>query len=377
MFVVAASTLGLGCESPATSSGYSPYTAVYVDPADFLGEISCNSVDGAMKSYVATLYDVSDGRPDSILTVVSSPPTSCHSPVAFSQIVPGHFYTVSIDGYDLPACPFGHYEDGCLAPADGWGSGTRTVVLANGNALPPISAYASPSWMTHCGRLPNPPADGTGGQTDFYSYDPLGPTEAVYLTSSRINGCESLTVVDGPARVILSAETLRGGLNCGKNPGQISKFEVQSSKDSAPKSIDCGAEVRYENLPPDINFNIKIFAFESGSSGPRWGSQCFARTKNGQTLAASCDGLSERGSLLLSGAGSLCSDASSYRATVVGLNLPAQSALCPTNLLFSGLPSGVNDLWVERKDSTGNTLGTALCSGFVLPGQQAATTCSF
>lgn len=404
-FAVAVGLLGTACETSSSSSGYTPYTAIYVDPADFLGGVACSGTDGSMKSYVATLYDVSDNNPETIVTVTSSPPTSCRAPITFAQIAPGHFYTVTVDGYELPACSLGRYDAGCLVPAGGWGSGVRTMVLSSGAGVPAVSAYVAPTWTTRCGRLAS--AEGTAGAggeagaggTDaagadaggsggagqggssennpFYVYDPLGPTEAVYQTSSRFGGCEPLPAPTGPSRVVITAAALRGGLSCGKEPGQVARFEVRGPGDTVPRLVDCGAEVRYEDLPPGTSFEARVFAFESGSSGPRWGSQCAVRTGAGQTRAAVCDKPSERGSLLIPGDSVLCEGASSYRATAVGLGLPAQSAACPADLSFSGLPAGLVDVAVERKDGSGASLGSAICTGYVEPGQQAKATCSF
>lgn len=440
------SLLGLACESDPSPSGFTTYTALYVEPADFRGGVVCGGVDGAMKSYVATLYDVSSNDPATVITVASTPPLPCNAPATFSQVVPGNFYVVAIDGYEEPSCSFSRYDTaGCIVPAGGWGSGVRTQVLSDGSGIPPVSAHVSPTWTTRCGRLASaePPGNGGAGQggdagqggegqggegqagegqagegqggegqggesaagqggtgqggasaagqggganlggeggaagaggNPFYQYDPKGPTEAVFQTSARMGGCEPLPAPTGPGRVVIRAEALQGGLSCGKNPGQVARFEVLRDGE-APRVVDCGAEVRFEELTPSTSFEARVFAFESGGSGPRWGSRCTARVAPGQTLAANCAPPSERGALKIPGA-TLCEGAATYRATVVGVETPIQGAVCPADLAVSGLPAGLVDVVIERKDSAGTVLGAALCSGKVQPGQQVAATCS-
>jgi hypothetical protein len=393
--LLGACLLGAACENPSSSSGFTPYTAVYIEPADFRGGVVCGDTEGAMQSYVATLYDVSSNDPENIVTVASTPPLPCGAPAIFSQVIPGHFYIAALDAYREPACPFGRYDPaGCLVPAGGWGSGVRTQLLSAGGGVPPASAYTSPAWTTRCGRLASAeePGEGEGqggeagaggeaggagegGQgSPFYQYDPKGPTEAVYRTSARMGGCEPLPAPTGPGRVLIRAEALRGNLSCGKEAGKIARFEVTGGGE-APRLVDCGAEVRFEDLPPGQSFEAQVFAFEQGSSGPRWGGRCTARTFAGQTSAARCDPLSERGSLRLLGA-ALCEGAATYRATVVGLLRPAVIATCPADLVLPDLPPGLLDVAVERRDSAGTLLGGALCGGKVQPGQQTAAACS-
>ncbi|MCS6900487.1 MAG: hypothetical protein RMJ98_12745 [Myxococcales bacterium] len=397
-FLLVACLLGASCENPSSSSGFTPYTAIYIEPADFRGGVLCSDTEGSMQSYVATLYDVSSNDPDNVVTVASSPPLPCSAPAIFSQVIPGHFYIATLDAYQEPACAFGRYEPaGCLVPAGGWGSGVRTQLVSTGIGVPPTSAYASPAWMTHCGRLASTGETGKGeeeggkagaddkGSTEetgaggqrgpFYRYDPKGPTEAVYRTSARMGGCEPLPAPMGPARVVIRAEALRGQFSCGQESGKIARFEVIGSGE-APRLVDCGAEAWFKELPPGQSFEIQVFAFEQGSSGPRWGSRCSARTFAGQTSAARCDPLSERGSLRLLGA-VLCEDASTYRATVVGLLNSSALTACPADLVLPDLPAGLLDVTIERRDSAGTLLDGALCTGKVQPGQQTTATCSW
>ncbi|HTQ05660.1 MAG TPA: hypothetical protein VMI54_17480, partial [Polyangiaceae bacterium] len=129
--------------TPAVAGVYHP-TQIGVTPSDFLGNVPCATTDGALRSYVATVFDVEyqpDGAPvtsddvakgDAIVTtgddytaidvptptcagdatpgpqpratvgfaLPSSAPTDCQSTVAFSRVIDGHRYRAEVDGYD-------------------------------------------------------------------------------------------------------------------------------------------------------------------------------------------------------------------------------------------------------------------------------------
>ncbi|RYE90754.1 MAG: hypothetical protein EOO75_09725, partial [Myxococcales bacterium] len=155
------------CEVGGTTTTYQPYTAVFVDPTDFRGGVACGDDAGAMRSYVATLIDVTPdvcGQPTRTV-VASGPPTSCRQPTAFSQVTPGRYYLAEIDAYTVPACPFQNSApsgEPCLAPAGpvytyidtsdeanprevvtdqaapAWGSGVRAQLLAPGTGERPL-----------------------------------------------------------------------------------------------------------------------------------------------------------------------------------------------------------------------------------------------
>ncbi|MFO0548784.1 MAG: hypothetical protein U0271_10375 [Polyangiaceae bacterium] len=73
-------------------------TAIIVDPAEFLGDLPCADIDGAPRSYRATVYDIEDN------TVIGvSEPTSCGAKIAFSNVETAHFYAADIEVFDAPA----------------------------------------------------------------------------------------------------------------------------------------------------------------------------------------------------------------------------------------------------------------------------------
>ncbi len=72
-------------------------TSVSVDPAAFLGAVTCYDGPGGMESFVATLTDV-----DSNFVLASSGPTPCTQSAYFEYITIGDSYSAVVDGYDLP-----------------------------------------------------------------------------------------------------------------------------------------------------------------------------------------------------------------------------------------------------------------------------------
>ena len=206
-------------------------------------------------------------------------------------------------------------------------------------------------------------------------YDASAPTEAVFQVTARIGGCVPLAPLTGPAGALLRADTLKGGLECGSDPGKVARFEV-TLEGAATRTIDCGEEPTFENLAPGAVYRWQVLAYESGSSPPRWGSRCSLRATAGLTLPAACDPPSERGSLRLPGETLCAGGAVTYRASVVGSTGAALTRGCPGDLLLSDQLPGPVDVLVERRGAGGVVLGTATCSAQVVPGQTTAVVCA-
>jgi hypothetical protein len=119
---------------------------VEIDPSEFLGDVLCADLSGAMKSYVATFTDwgpapsaaahTADTMPGYPVVLPSSPPAPCSQRVAFTNGVSGHRYTVDIDGYEqapsemVPACS----QTPKYAPCFGQGQAPLGAGLCNGDA---------------------------------------------------------------------------------------------------------------------------------------------------------------------------------------------------------------------------------------------------
>ncbi len=163
-----------GCFASGLSSGdVVRSTLVAVDPADFLGRLTCSDQPGTLRRYVATFSDVTGaagasstlGTQSSALSVAgssgasgtagvnaagatmsaggasgigiplpSSEPVGCSRIVVTSDITLGNLYTVQIDGY----------EQTTLTPVQ---PGSRQMSDATGQAV-------LPRWTTHCDERP-------------------------------------------------------------------------------------------------------------------------------------------------------------------------------------------------------------------------------
>ena len=103
----------LACEGrpPPRFLSFAVPTEVAVAPADFLGDTSCSSNEGAMRSYVMTLTAFEDETDKAPFIVGSTQPTPCSLIAGFRQvIVLGQPHVADVDGYDVPAellTPFG------------------------------------------------------------------------------------------------------------------------------------------------------------------------------------------------------------------------------------------------------------------------------
>ncbi len=163
---LAAASAG-GCFASGLSSGevVRP-TLVAIDPADFLGRLTCSDQPGTLRRYVATFSDVTGaagaastlgtqasglsvagnsgasgaagvsagGASSNGIPLLSSEPVGCSRIVVTSEITLGNFYAVQIDGY----------EQTTLTPVQ---PGSRQMSDATGQAV-------LPRWTTHCDERP-------------------------------------------------------------------------------------------------------------------------------------------------------------------------------------------------------------------------------
>ena len=114
-------------------------TEVAVRPSDFLGDVSCSTNPGAMRSYVVTLTAYDDAEDVTGFTLGSSVPAPFSFVAGFREVVTvGKRYTAEVDGYDLPP------EQ--LAPFGGASSGARQMRHSD------TGEVLTPRWSTQCGK---------------------------------------------------------------------------------------------------------------------------------------------------------------------------------------------------------------------------------
>jgi hypothetical protein len=261
-----------GCGDVGGSSGPTTPTLVAVAPQDFAGEVPCTNAAGAMRRYVATMFDLgTTDEPNAPITLPSGVvnsgngyvPMSCLQATAFSFVIPGHLYDADIDAYD---------RDDLVAV----GPGSRHLMDPAGN-------YVPPRWTTSCGR-------GTSGSPAD------GPVIAASYLTRFVRGCGPLQT-DQPATdtaVTVSLKDALGDLACGDAVDQVNHFEVSLTNSAEPASTAaCGEEVVFSDLTPDQNYFFDVAAFETDATEPRWQTSCFRSTLAGATLPAACDPLTE------------------------------------------------------------------------------------
>ncbi|WP_129348031.1 hypothetical protein [Sorangium cellulosum] len=353
------------CESEADDdSDEQIQTSLTIDPLAFLGDVRCSNEPGAIRSYVATLTDVSaKGGP---VTLASSPPIPCSSRVSFTFVVEGHEYTARIDGYAQFA------EE--LEPLGDETSGSRHMLLDG--------APVAPRWTWAC---PGPDAAEDDKE--------LVAREGVNVV---VEGCVPLAGAGEPggAAIALDPSTALGGLRCAADGGPVASFDVlpEGSALSPVLGVACppAAPVVYDlGAAPERAYFFRLEARDAAGN-VAFGSRCFAAAGAGLTAAATCDPLSATGALeidlgaLLAEQGLACgAAASTYIATVP---LPSGDPSgreartvgpvpCGGRALVSSLGPGAYAAEVEVLGPDGAPVLSATCSGDVRPGATTRAGC--
>jgi hypothetical protein len=260
------------CTSEAGTVIPSTPTLVAVSPADFAGDVPCLDAPGAMRSYVATVFDrgtldaPSDpfALPSGVLADQNGVyrPAPCERVTGFGFVIPGHRYDAEIDAYDQ-------------SDLHALGAGTRTLVSdATGE-------YVAPRWTTSCGRQPDLSAAG-------------GPVTAAQYLTRFVRGCAALDehAPATPTGISVSLDDALDGLTCGNADGSISFFTT-TLPGQAPVSAACANSVEFDDLEPGRAYTFDVAAYELGGTAPRWTTSCHRTALFGAIVAAACDPLSE------------------------------------------------------------------------------------
>ena len=353
------------CTTTSSSADEVSVTLVSVRPSDFAGQVPCGNAQGAWKTWVATLIDVTHtGEP---FTLASSIPASCSMPIAFSYVIPEHRYVAEIDAYDR--------DD--LVPYGGASSGSRHMVD------PATGAEVAPRWTAQC-----PSTDSSAGSEDpDAGVDVLGgPAVATLYRNVFVLGCstlqESLPPQDGS--IVVNVSSVLSGQSCGSEPGQIDHLVVAPSDPAlAEQQASCDSTLSFQPVVNDRTYAFRVSAFEPGSASPAWGTTCQAVARSGLAVTATCDTLTSSGSLrvdvdsLVSLSGHSCAadDVVSYRAVLVGEG-SAVTHPCTSDAVFGPLPAGAWQVVVDGLSSAGDTVFTAFCEAAVTPAAQTTAVCS-
>jgi hypothetical protein len=240
-------------------------TSVTVGPQVFLGQVPCSSEAGALRSYVATLTDVTPGGAGLSFDLPSSPPIPCSNRVVFRYIVADHRYQAAIDGYDIAAA-----ELTPLSP------GARTMLRRK--EMTPVA----PRWKASCKGV-----DGAGLLTTQDQDVPFTEQDCAPFPDEL----SSVTGIKVDPRASL------GLLACG-GKGGIVRFDITPGAPApgAPvlppvSGVACDADaIEYaQAIPPDVTYTFALVGYTT--EGAKLGASCVARTRAGLTVAAVCDPL--------------------------------------------------------------------------------------
>jgi hypothetical protein len=338
-------------------------TLIEVNPEEFLGRVPCLAAEGAMRRYVATVFDVSplddetgaagaggaDDGPVEDFALPSSGPTPCTAPIATAFVVPGRHYAAQVDAFDR--------QD--IEPL---AAGSRVMLDSESKEI------VTPRWTTSCGR--------ERGESVM----------AVYQATRRVSNCAPL-VDSAPSqaepKVSVSLDQARGDLACGTDPGQIARFEVRDPASAQSAEAICNEAATLVGLPAMTALELEVSAFEAGKMTPSFGALCSATPLSGITVEAVCEPLASKGALdidlpkALSTVSLECDQTREVVADPAGDALPKRVTPpgCNTTLRLSDLPPGETTVSLSTTLSDGSAGPTLTCTGTVLPGLTAPAEC--
>jgi hypothetical protein len=369
-------------------------TLVSVTPEDFLGSVPCVDAAGAMRSYVATIWDMGPRDAPSAMhdpaaapqpewfPLPSSGPVPCTQSVGFARVVPGNRYYAEIHGYDRPNLVQLLPSVDVLFDAD---SGERVA----------------PRWSTQCTRSVRPgtdeaPAMETGDADDAGESEPFGVT-ARASTVRTIHGCNPLVDVEPRAltSVSVSLDAALGSLSCGDAEGAIARFEVQAPSGELLTAA-CGESVTLEDVASGaLVLPVLAYAASAADDEPSFGTTCTATAAPGAAVSASCLPLTDQGALRVSpplaleALGLTCNDIASLTLSVLQPNpededeeivtevRSVSASQCERSVTFSGLLRGTAArVAVDAMLRDASASGTALCSARIVPSQTRLADCA-
>jgi hypothetical protein len=336
-------------------------TIVEVSPALFLQGVPCLEAAGAMRSYVATIWDLDAGRqfgtndpappdPNAVpvppFALPSSSAVACTQPVGFARVIDGHRYRADIAGYDRPG----------LEPI-----AAGVPILHD----PLTGERVEPRWTGTCGGEEGVIARETRTRTvgDCTPLVDAAPSE--------------LTAVE------VRIDSVLGALGCGSEAGQVERFEVE--REPGERTLaNCGEAVVFDDVSPGATLRLPVFAYTAGSEAPTWGTTCTARAAAGAVVPASCTSLTDRGGIDVDPAVVLASyglDCSSFLELTLDnpTNTTDQRTITPGNcdrvVRFNGILGGPTAVKTSARDASGALFENSVCRADILPNQAVPAAC--
>jgi hypothetical protein len=391
-----------GCQETTTPvvGVYHP-TLVSVDPSKLSGGVPCANAGGALRAYVATVFDVeyeadgslvtasapdlagTGGAPDQEASnqapdlagfcpadatpgtaprsklgfaLPSSGPTDCRTPVAFSRVVDGHRYRAEVDGYD---------RDGLVPLVAG------APIMVD----PATGDRVAPRWKWRCG--------------DACPENALAYLNRPFSECTLEPGSE---VPNGSSTVLVTLDGVPGVPACGTDAGSLDHYSVSYGNASGvTTSIEaaCGEQIELDDVPERGTLKLSVLAYEAGNAEATWGTTCTATLIPGLTVNAGCAPLIGEGALDLDPAvalGALGYDCEALAALPGELRLTLEPSdpsrrpiyvdqtTCGRNVRISNLAQGAAKLTATLLSGP-TELGRATCGATIVPASVVPAEC--
>jgi len=321
--------VGASCtDTTETTATREVPTAIVVDPSLFLGELPCADIQGAPRSFRATLVDLDTNESSG-----PSPRSSCGGPVFFDVVTVAHHYMANIEVFDV------------------------SVDEAAGAA----------TWVTTCG------ADGVGAAVPLLDHH------------VAVGNCVPLpNVGSATTSIVVDPSKAKGNLTCEADGGPLGPVDVipTAPEDAGLPTVTLacdGSPIVYgAGVVVGARYDFRLEA-EGG-----YATTCSASARAGLVIPAACGALTNLGAVTFpladveATAGLTCGT-DIKRATVALTAGPTTTGsrvvACDGTATFSGLAAGS---YVGTVTLDGGTAAatTFACTGEVAPATETALVCT-
>ncbi|MEJ7733051.1 MAG: hypothetical protein WKG00_28120 [Polyangiaceae bacterium] len=374
-------------------------TAISVTPNEFLLGVPCSPGAGAMKAYVAVVTDRgpvdAEGNTPAgyAFDLPASGPTPCTTTVAFRNVVVGHRYDARVYAYDLEAKGLAASSAGCptkMVKVNTTGTNEEVEVLLSspgstllchnptgekGGFVPAV-----PAWTRSCGT------EGFGAAVARPSVEVRVAGCLAEGDNGNVGTGETAIVVDPLVAMApqLSCLPVEPDPDHEPEATEIDTFDVIPEDTALPDQVgvDCDPSGRpaatYTDVEPGASYRFRIEAGNADAPA-RWATSCDAVAFEGVTVTASCDTLTDRGTLRLELED--CPDGATYHLRFTNtdtgeeLKLGDADGSCPGPGPIPGLPSGRYELLatIEALGAEPVELG---CQATVVPAATTTAVCA-
>ena len=330
----------------------------YLNPGGFLVDsaVTCGPAAGSMQSFVAAFIDQGPESAPIEFNLPASPATPCSDVASFRYVVVGHRYSAAIDAYELPANALRAGAFGC-DPTGAAGSRQMCTADETGKLVP-----VKPRWTTTCG---------------------VSEQAVARLNADvKIGDCDPLTDQGTPGKTAISVNpsSALGSLTCVADVATLSVLPEDTSLPDVT-NIACG-EVPSpydEGIEAGETYRFRIEGADA-KGDVRWGASCFVIPKPGIVNAATCDPLTDRGTMTVTFQGLVeCLEGDSIEV-VVNADSPEPEGLlatldCGQPATVLGVLAGDYELTVTMLDAEHNPVSKpSTCTEVTVPPGGTGTT---